>query len=77
MFLIFSRNLFKIFLILRRIQRDIVINVKTSLCKVTVVFVRFQLNLNFLNIFSKKAQISRLIKIRENCNDPEEIELNE
>ena len=30
---------FKTFLILRRIQRDIIISVKTSLCKVPVIFV--------------------------------------
>jgi hypothetical protein len=39
--LIFSTALFKIFLILRRIQRDIVINVETSSCKVPVIIVRF------------------------------------
>jgi hypothetical protein len=39
--LIFSTNLFEIFLILRRIQRDIVINVKTSSCKVPVIPVGF------------------------------------
>ena len=52
----------KIFL--RRIQRDIVINVKTSSCEVPVILVGFQWNF-FLNIFSKrKSQISNLIKIR-------------
>ena len=38
---IFSTTLSKTFLILRRIQRDIVINVKTSLCKGPVIFVGF------------------------------------
>ena len=33
--------LFKTLLILRRIQRDIVINVKTSTCKVPVILVGF------------------------------------
>ena len=33
--------LFEILLILRKIQRDTVINVKTSSCKVPVTFVRF------------------------------------
>ena len=39
--LMLATNLFEIFLILRRIQRDIVINVKTSLCKVPVIPVGF------------------------------------
>jgi hypothetical protein len=39
--LIFSTNLSKTFLILRRIQRDIVINVHRSSCKVHVIVVRF------------------------------------
>jgi uncharacterized membrane protein YbaN (DUF454 family) len=38
--LIFSTALFEIFLILRKIQPDIVINVKTSSCKVQVRLVR-------------------------------------
>ena len=33
--------LFEIFLIQTRIQRDIAMNVKTSLCKVPVILVRF------------------------------------
>ena len=57
--------LFETFLILRRIQRDIVINLKTSSCKTRLVLVGFQLNFNFLYIFSKKDQISNLIKILE------------
>ena len=39
--LIFSTALSETFLTLRRIKRDIIINVKTSLCKVAVIFVRF------------------------------------
>jgi hypothetical protein len=39
------------------------INVKTSSCKVPVILVGFQRNLNFLNIFSKNAQILNFIKI--------------
>jgi hypothetical protein len=39
--LIFSTTLFKAFLILRRIYRDIVIIVKMSSCKVPVIIVRF------------------------------------
>jgi hypothetical protein len=46
--------LFQTFLILLRIQQNVVIKVKTSSCKVPVVLVRF----------SNKAQISNFIKIQ-------------
>jgi hypothetical protein len=49
--LIFSTNLFKTFLITRKIQRDIVINMKMFSCKLPVILVRFYWNLNFLDIF--------------------------
>jgi hypothetical protein len=39
--LIYSTNLSEIFPILRRIQRDIIIHVQTSSCKVPVLLVRF------------------------------------
>ena len=39
--LIFSTLLFKIFIIIRRIQRDIVMNVKTSSCQELVILVGF------------------------------------
>ena len=54
----------EIFLITRRIQLDIVINVQTPACKVPVILVRFSRNFNFLNIFSKNTQISNFTKIR-------------
>jgi hypothetical protein len=54
----------KTFLFLRRIRRDIVINVKTSSCKVPVILIWFQRNLSFLDRFSKKVLISSFIKIR-------------
>ena len=52
------------FLILRRIQRDIVQNVGTSSCKVPVILVGFQRNFNFLDRFSKKAEVLNSVKIR-------------
>jgi len=57
--------LFDTFLILRRTDRDIVINVYRSACKVPVIIVRVYWNLNFLNIFSKKKKYSN-IKFHEN-----------
>ena len=50
------------FIILRRIQRGIVINGKTSLCKVRIIFVRLQLKVNFLYRFSSKPHMSNFIK---------------
>jgi hypothetical protein len=46
--------LLKIFLILRIIQQDIFINVEMSSCKVPVILVWLQWNLNFLYRFSRK-----------------------
>ena len=55
MFWFSLKFIFETFLILRRIQQDIVINAKTSSRKVPVTFVRYYWNLNFLNRFSKKV----------------------
>ena len=62
--LIFSTTFTWNILLLRRIQRDIVINVKTSSCKVPVIFVGFSWTLDILHRFSKQSQISNFIKIR-------------
>jgi hypothetical protein len=48
---------FEKFLILRINQRDIVINVATSSCKVPVIIVGFEWTLNFLDTFSKTDYI--------------------
>jgi hypothetical protein len=45
------------FPILRSIQRDVIINVPGSLCKLLVIIVRLQSNLNFLDRFSKNPQV--------------------
>ena len=61
--LIFSTILFKTLLILRRILWEIIVNVHRSSCKLPVILVRFQSNMNFLNRFSKNTQISNFTKI--------------
>ena len=63
-FLFSLKLLFETLLIIRRIQRDIVIEVKTSSCKLSVIFVRFQLNLNFLDRFWKKVSDIKFNQIR-------------
>ena len=60
--LLFSTNFLVSFLILRTVERDIIINVQMSSCKVNVILVRFQSN--FRGRFSKSGQISSFIKIR-------------
>ena len=64
MYVLSLQILSKTFLIQRRIWRDIVINVKTSSCKVPVIFVGFSRKLNYLDRFSKKSQILNFINIR-------------
>jgi hypothetical protein len=54
----------EIFLILSITQRDTYINAHRSSRKVPVIRVRFEWNLNFLDILSKNAQMSNFMKIR-------------
>ena len=51
-------------LILRSTERGMIINVYSSSYKVRVIFVRFYLNKNFLDIFSKNSQILNYMTIR-------------
>jgi hypothetical protein len=55
--------IFETFLILKRIKRDVIINMHGSSCKVPLILVRFYRNLNFLADFGKilKYKISRKI----------------
>jgi hypothetical protein len=62
--LTFSTNLSETSPILKRIQRDIMINVQRSSRKVPVILVRFEWNLNFLDRLSKNTQISNFMKLR-------------
>jgi len=63
-FLFYSLELlFETFVILRRNERDVTINVYWSSCKVPVILVRFHRSLKFLNRFSKNNQITNFKKI--------------
>ena len=62
---------FETFLILRRIRRGIVINVKTSSCKLHVILVGFYTNLSFLDRLKRefKYQISsKLLQWEPSCS---------
>ena len=60
--LIFSTTWSETFFLLRRNERDMIINVHRSLCNAAVILVR--LNLKFLDTFSKNLQIPNFMKIR-------------
>jgi len=45
----------EIFLILRRIQRDLIINVNRSSCKVLLILFRFSFKFNFHHSFAKNT----------------------
>ena len=62
--------LYEKFIILRRTRWSILINVNRSLCKVSVILVRFWWNLYFLETVSKNTEISNWEKI-----GPERVEL--
>jgi hypothetical protein len=60
--LTFSTILSETFLILRRIKRDVTINVYRSSRKVPVFTLRLKINLNYLDVFSRIT----LMKLHEN-----------
>jgi len=61
---IFFTNFSETFLILRRIEPNIIKDVYLSSCNVPVILVRSQWNLNFQDRFSRNTQMPNLMKIR-------------
>jgi hypothetical protein len=62
--LIFSKILSKTFLILRKIQRGILITVHKSSCEQPDILVIFEWNMNYSDRFSKYTQVPNFMKIR-------------
>ena len=60
---IFSTSLTEIFHIIRKTERDLIINLHTSSCQVPATLVGFELNFNFLDRFSKKTQIKNCMRV--------------
>jgi hypothetical protein len=62
----FLQRLSETFLILRKIQRDIIIDVQVhrASCKVSVIFVRFQWNISFPHRLFQKSSNVNFMKIR-------------
>jgi hypothetical protein len=61
---IFLQLLSEIFFILRRGEREVMINLYLSSCKVPVAFIILQWILNIRDIFSKNTQIKNFMKVR-------------
>ena len=61
---IFSTTFSEIVFISRRSERDMIKNVHWSSCRVPFILVRLRWSLNFIESFSKNAQISNFMKIR-------------
>ena len=59
-----AQFLFETFLIVRRSERNVIINVHMCSCVVPVILVRFLCNLNFLDMFSQNIKILNFLTIR-------------
>jgi hypothetical protein len=57
------QSLPELFLIVRRIEWDVIININWASCKLLVILVRFKWNLTYLNKFFYNTQISNFMKV--------------